>query len=88
MKSSGWSPNHVTFVGVLTAFDLLARAGHLDEAVKLINEMKLEPDVVVWKTLLYLKLKFDACPFNLPRTILFVITFKTKRRQLLIQLSL
>ena len=33
--------------------DLLARAGHLDEAVKLINEMKLEPDVVVWKTLLY-----------------------------------
>ncbi|KAF2577290.1 hypothetical protein F2Q68_00004840 [Brassica cretica] len=54
MKSSGWSQNHVTFVGVLTAFDLLARAGHLDEAVKLINEMKLEPDVVVWKTLLYM----------------------------------
>ncbi|CAF2060802.1 unnamed protein product [Brassica napus] len=50
--------------------------------------MKLEPDVVVWKTLLYLKLKFDACPFNLPRAILFVITFKTKRRQLLLQLSL
>ncbi|CAF2047232.1 pentatricopeptide repeat-containing protein At3g53360, mitochondrial-like [Brassica napus] len=32
--------------------DLLARAGHLDEAETFINEMKLEPDVVVWKTLL------------------------------------
>ncbi|KAF3514795.1 hypothetical protein F2Q69_00006532 [Brassica cretica] len=65
MKSSGWSQNHVTFVGVLTAFDLLARAGHLDEAVKLIIEMKLEPDVVVWKTLLYLQVNtsfpLDLC---------------------------
>ncbi|KAJ4895737.1 Pentatricopeptide repeat-containing protein [Raphanus sativus] len=85
MKSSGIEPNHVTFVGVLTAcshvglveeglklyaimqsehriaptkehcscvVDLLARAGHLDEAEKFIDEMKLEPDVVVWKTLL------------------------------------
>ncbi|ESQ45154.1 hypothetical protein EUTSA_v10010938mg [Eutrema salsugineum] len=85
MKSSGIEPNHVTFVGVLTAcshvglveeglklyaimqteygisptkehcsciVDLLARAGHLNEAEKFINEMKLEPDVVVWKTLL------------------------------------
>lgn len=33
--------------------DLLARDGNLDEADKFINEMKLEPDVVVWKTLLY-----------------------------------
>ncbi|CAA7046275.1 unnamed protein product [Microthlaspi erraticum] len=85
MKSSGIEPNHVTFVGVLTAcshvglveeglkmyaimqteygitptkehcscmVDLLARAGHLAEAEKFIDEMKLEPDVVVWKTLL------------------------------------
>ncbi|KAF3516513.1 hypothetical protein DY000_02063910 [Brassica cretica] len=33
--------------------DLLARDGNLDEADKFISEMKLEPDVVVWKTLLY-----------------------------------
>ncbi|KAF8091769.1 hypothetical protein N665_0436s0032 [Sinapis alba] len=85
MKSSGIEPNHVTFVGVLTAcshvglveeglklyslmqsehgiaptkehcsciVDLLARAGHLDEAEEFIDEMELEPDVVVWKTLL------------------------------------
>ncbi|KAF7836558.1 pentatricopeptide repeat-containing protein [Senna tora] len=35
--------------------DLLGRAGRLDDAVKLINEMKCEPDVVTWRTLL------DAC---------------------------
>ncbi|CAH8353112.1 unnamed protein product [Eruca vesicaria subsp. sativa] len=85
MNSSDIEPNHVTFVGVLTAcshvglveeglklysimqsehkiaptkehcscvVDLLSRAGHLDEAEKFINEMDLEPDVVVWKTLL------------------------------------
>ncbi|KAL0847930.1 hypothetical protein Bca101_021177 [Brassica carinata] len=85
MKSSGTEPNHVTFVGVLTAcshvglveeglklyanmqsehgiaptkehcscvVDLLSRAGHLDEAERFIDEMELEPDVVVWKTLL------------------------------------
>nr|VDD65041.1 unnamed protein product [Brassica oleracea] len=69
MKSSGWSPNHVTFVGVLTAFDLLARAGHLDEAVKLINEMKLEPDVVVWKTLLYVSPSKHLFPVGLVRHI-------------------
>ncbi|XP_010504096.1 PREDICTED: pentatricopeptide repeat-containing protein At3g53360, mitochondrial [Camelina sativa] len=85
MKAAGIEPNHVTFVGVLSAcshvglveeglklyasmqtehgisptkehcsciIDLLARAGHLNEAEKFIDEMKLEPDVVVWKTLL------------------------------------
>lgn len=85
MKTAGIEPNHVTFVGVLTAcshvglveeglklyasmqtehgisptkehcscvVDLLARAGHLDVAEKFIDEMKLEPDVVIWKTLL------------------------------------
>ncbi|KAL1195815.1 Pentatricopeptide repeat-containing protein [Cardamine amara subsp. amara] len=32
--------------------DLLARAGHLNEAEEFIDGMKLEPDIVVWKTLL------------------------------------
>ncbi|EOX98930.1 Pentatricopeptide repeat (PPR) superfamily protein [Theobroma cacao] len=32
--------------------DLLGRAGKLDEAVKLIHEMKCEPDAVTWRTLL------------------------------------
>ncbi|KAH6786480.1 Pentatricopeptide repeat superfamily protein [Perilla frutescens var. hirtella] len=32
--------------------DLLGRAGKLDEAMKLIHEMKCEPDVVTWRTLL------------------------------------
>ncbi|XP_030544100.2 pentatricopeptide repeat-containing protein At2g03880, mitochondrial [Rhodamnia argentea] len=32
--------------------DLLGRAGKLDEAVKLINEMECEPDAVTWRTLL------------------------------------
>ncbi|KAH7836640.1 hypothetical protein Vadar_003800 [Vaccinium darrowii] len=32
--------------------DLLGRAGKLDEAVKLIHEMKDEPDAVTWRTLL------------------------------------
>ncbi|XAR54528.1 hypothetical protein NMG60_11029692 [Bertholletia excelsa] len=32
--------------------DLLGRAGKLDEAVKLINEMECKPDAVTWRTLL------------------------------------
>ncbi|XVE93043.1 hypothetical protein REPUB_Repub01dG0156100 [Reevesia pubescens] len=32
--------------------DLLGRAGKLDEVVKLVHEMKCEPDVVTWRTLL------------------------------------
>ncbi|OMP11367.1 hypothetical protein COLO4_03845 [Corchorus olitorius] len=32
--------------------DLLGRAGKLDEAVKLIQEMKCEPDATIWRTLL------------------------------------
>ena len=32
--------------------DLLGRAGKLDEAVKLIQEMECEPDAVTWRTLL------------------------------------
>lgn len=38
--------------------DLLGRAGKLDDAVKLINEMDCKPDVVMWRTLL------DACRVN------------------------
>ncbi|XP_020575560.1 pentatricopeptide repeat-containing protein At3g53360, mitochondrial [Phalaenopsis equestris] len=85
MQNSGIQPNHVTFVGVLTAcshiglvdeglyyydmmstiyairptrehcscmVDLLARAGRLSEAESFINEMPIEPDVIMWKTLL------------------------------------
>ncbi|KAL8547217.1 hypothetical protein ACS0TY_006798 [Phlomoides rotata] len=32
--------------------DLLGRAGELEEAIKLIHEMKCEPDAVTWRTLL------------------------------------
>ncbi|KAF3434901.1 hypothetical protein FNV43_RR21988 [Rhamnella rubrinervis] len=32
--------------------DLLGRAGKLDEAVRLINGMKSEPDAITWRTLL------------------------------------
>ncbi|XP_047339083.1 pentatricopeptide repeat-containing protein At2g03880, mitochondrial [Impatiens glandulifera] len=32
--------------------DLLGRAGRFDEAIKLIHDMKCEPDVVTWRTLL------------------------------------
>ncbi|XP_077234852.1 tetratricopeptide repeat (TPR)-like superfamily protein [Tasmannia lanceolata] len=85
MQSLGVKPNHVTFVGVLSAcsrvglvdkglhyyktmesdygvaptrehcscmVDLLARAGCLREAERFIDQMTVEPDVVVWKTLL------------------------------------
>lgn len=85
MKQTGMKPNHITFVGVLSAcshaglvaegcyyfhsmsrdyciapqadhyacmVDLLGRAGHLDEADKLINEMPFNPDAVVLGALL------------------------------------
>ncbi|KAF5745824.1 pentatricopeptide repeat-containing protein [Tripterygium wilfordii] len=32
--------------------DLLGRAGKLEDAIKLINEMKSEPDAVIWRTVL------------------------------------
>lgn len=32
--------------------DLLGRAGHLDEAVRLINQMPMKPDAVIWRSLL------------------------------------
>ncbi|XP_010256087.1 PREDICTED: pentatricopeptide repeat-containing protein At1g59720, chloroplastic/mitochondrial isoform X2 [Nelumbo nucifera] len=35
--------------------DLLARAGLIDEALKLVSEMPMKPDVVIWRSLL------DAC---------------------------
>ncbi|KAF8395694.1 hypothetical protein HHK36_019644 [Tetracentron sinense] len=73
-------PNHITFVGVLSAcshgglleegyryfqlireptidhytclVDLLARAGHLEEASNLIQEMPFNPNEVIWSSLL------------------------------------
>lgn len=35
--------------------DLLARAGHIDEALDLVSNMSMKPDVVIWRSLL------DAC---------------------------
>ncbi|KAK0575035.1 hypothetical protein LWI29_032993 [Acer saccharum] len=35
--------------------DLLARAGHIDEALDLVSNMPMKPDVVIWRSLL------DAC---------------------------
>ncbi|XP_043706809.1 pentatricopeptide repeat-containing protein At4g13650 [Telopea speciosissima] len=85
MKQQGFSPNHVTFVGVLSAcshvglvreglnyfksmndehgivprpehyacvVDILGRAGMLDHARKFIKEMPIEPDAMIWRTLL------------------------------------
>lgn len=85
MKQQRYMPNHVTFVGVLSAcshvglvneglgyfksmnekhgvlprpehyvlvVDILGRAGLLDHAKKFIEEMPIEPDAMVWRTLL------------------------------------
>eukprot|EP01018_Ginkgo_biloba_P024506 Gb_17916 [translate_table: standard] len=85
MKQSGIKPNHITFIGVLSAcshvglvseghwyfkslsqdhgitpkmehyacmVDLLGRAGHLYEAEEFISNMPVEPDALVWATLL------------------------------------
>lgn len=85
MLKTDIKPNHVTFIGVLTAcshvglvdqgrhlfatmekyygvapsvdhytcmVDLLGRAGHLEEAIELIETMPMEPTAVVWGALL------------------------------------
>eukprot|EP01018_Ginkgo_biloba_P020180 Gb_23075 [translate_table: standard] len=85
MQQCGIKPNHVTFVGVLSAcchaglvdygwqyfdcmsqhykitpamdhyccmVDLLGRAGHLDDAEEFINRMPMEPNAVLWGSLL------------------------------------
>eukprot|EP01018_Ginkgo_biloba_P029523 Gb_22658 [translate_table: standard] len=85
MQQDGMTPNHITFISVLSAcshvglvdegrryfksmirdyniipiqdhyacmVDLFARAGHLDEAKHIINEMPFEPGAVIWRTLL------------------------------------
>jgi pentatricopeptide repeat protein len=85
MKQVGEMPNHVTFVGVLSAcshvglvtkglgyfesmskehglvpkpahyacvVDLISRAGFLSRARKFIEEMPIEPDATIWRTLL------------------------------------
>ncbi|XP_043712964.1 pentatricopeptide repeat-containing protein At4g39530-like [Telopea speciosissima] len=80
LRTPNLQPNHVTYVGVLSAcshsglleagyryfhmivdptidhyaclVDLLARAGHLEEASNLIKEMPFEPNEVIWSSLL------------------------------------
>ncbi|XP_057822393.1 pentatricopeptide repeat-containing protein At4g02750 [Cryptomeria japonica] len=85
MQQSRTKPNHVTFIGLLSAcchtglvqqgwkyfcsmsqdyhikptldhyccmVDLLGRAGHLDEALKLINQMVIEPTAAIWVSFL------------------------------------
>ncbi|XP_057812580.2 pentatricopeptide repeat-containing protein At3g24000, mitochondrial [Cryptomeria japonica] len=85
MQVAGVKPNHITFVGVLSAcshmglvdegweyfnsmngtygieptvdhyacmVDILGRAGCLEEAEDLINQMPFEPNALVWRTLL------------------------------------
>eukprot|EP01018_Ginkgo_biloba_P026883 Gb_14445 [translate_table: standard] len=85
MQQAGMRPDHITFVGVLSAcshvgflekgckyfnsmcnehaitpgvehysciVDLLARAGHLDQAEAFIENMPLKPSGLVWRTLL------------------------------------
>ncbi|XP_042486904.1 pentatricopeptide repeat-containing protein At4g39530-like [Macadamia integrifolia] len=80
LRTPNLQPNHVTYVGVLSAcshtgllktgyryfhmiveptidhyaclVDLLARAGHLEEATNLIKEMPFEPNEVIWSSLL------------------------------------
>lgn len=85
MKKEGLEPNHVTFVGALTAcshvglvtegldhfrsmseehglapkpehfvcvVDILGRAGQLDRARRFIDEMPVDPDSMVWRSLL------------------------------------
>ncbi|XP_068646153.1 putative pentatricopeptide repeat-containing protein At3g25970 isoform X2 [Aristolochia californica] len=61
MLDSGVKPDHITFVGIISAcshvglieeVDLLGRAGCLDDAKALIESMPYEPDAMVWKSLL------------------------------------
>ncbi|XP_068634096.1 pentatricopeptide repeat-containing protein At4g13650 [Aristolochia californica] len=85
MKEGGFKPNHVTFVGVLSAcshvglveeglnyfksmseehdiipraehyacvVDILGRAGLVDHAKGIIKQMPMDPDAMVWRTLL------------------------------------
>ncbi|KAK6126466.1 hypothetical protein DH2020_039802 [Rehmannia glutinosa] len=67
MRETGVRPNHVTFVGVLSAsrprwvaglhhygcmVDLLGRAGLLDEAKMMVEEMPMKANVVIWGCLM------------------------------------
>ncbi|KAL6205066.1 hypothetical protein ACLB2K_022330 [Fragaria x ananassa] len=56
MKKQKVKLDHITFVAILTTcshmVDLYGRAGCLDMAKALIEEMPFEPDAMVWKTLL------------------------------------
>ncbi|KAL5708380.1 hypothetical protein ACHQM5_019180 [Ranunculus cassubicifolius] len=80
LGSPDMEPNHISFIGVLSAcshrglvdegyrffklikaptvdhytclIDLLGRAGHLEDALNLIEEMPFDPDEVIWSSLL------------------------------------
>ncbi|KAF4355576.1 hypothetical protein G4B88_026862 [Cannabis sativa] len=49
MLEIGYYPSDISFIGVLSA---CAYAGHLEEAYELIKNMKIDPDPVLWGTLL------------------------------------
>ncbi|XP_068642493.1 pentatricopeptide repeat-containing protein At5g66520-like [Aristolochia californica] len=49
-KTHGITPN-IQHYGCMV--DLLARGGHLDEAKKFIKRMPIEPDAVLWRTLVW-----------------------------------
>uniref|UniRef100_A0A2N9EBQ4 DYW domain-containing protein n=1 Tax=Fagus sylvatica TaxID=28930 RepID=A0A2N9EBQ4_FAGSY len=64
MRTERFVPDSITFVGVLSACNhrgmlseghLLARAGLIDEALNLVSDMPIKPDVVIWRSIL------DAC---------------------------
>ncbi|KAL8157157.1 hypothetical protein AgCh_002024 [Apium graveolens] len=59
-QEEGLVPKSITFTGrVLEHYgslvDLLGRAGHIDEALDIIANMHMKPDVVIWRSIL------DAC---------------------------
>ncbi|KAF2290663.1 hypothetical protein GH714_014921 [Hevea brasiliensis] len=49
LESSNLKPDHVSFIGVLTA----CRVGLLEEAEELIRSMPMDPDAIIWGSLLW-----------------------------------
>ncbi|BBH07361.1 Pentatricopeptide repeat superfamily protein [Prunus dulcis] len=52
MGSAGMKPNFITEQHYASLVDLLGRAGKLEEAVKIIEEMPIEPTESIWGALL------------------------------------
>ncbi|XP_057745132.1 putative pentatricopeptide repeat-containing protein At1g69350, mitochondrial [Arachis stenosperma] len=52
MVESGIRPNEVTFMNILSAFDLLSRAGDLDGAHRIIKSMLFPVDSSIWGAIL------------------------------------